>query len=70
MARKSRKHLLNTSVAVQATADPKPMYSAGAYVRLSALDKRTKGDSIETQQAIIKTFIAGCDDIELREIYI
>jgi len=66
MARKSRKN-------IDAIANPVPMtfmYRVGAYVRLSAEDKKVKGDSIETQQAIIKAFIEEHPDLELVETYI
>jgi DNA invertase Pin-like site-specific DNA recombinase len=46
------------------------MLDVGAYVRLSAVDKKQKGDSIETQQAIIAAFIADHPGLELRETYI
>jgi hypothetical protein len=48
----------------------KPVYYAAAYLRLSAVDRKNKGDSLENQQAIIHSFIAEHADIELREIYI
>ena len=66
MARKSRKH---TETAPVQTVQ-KPMFYAGAYIRLSAVDRKKKGDSIETQLAIIEAFIADHSDIELREVYI
>jgi DNA invertase Pin-like site-specific DNA recombinase len=42
----------------------------GAYVRLSVEDRQRKGDSIETQQAIIRDYISERNDLELREVYI
>jgi len=66
MARKSRKNV----EAAPVREVQKPVYYAGAYIRLSVLDKKKKGDSIENQQAIINSFIAGHDNIELRECYI
>ena len=66
MARKSRKD----KVVVPVQVITKPKYNAGAYVRLSAIDRKQKGDSIETQQAIIKAYIAEQNDMCLREIYI
>jgi len=66
MARKSRKNIETAPVReVQ-----KPMFYAGAYIRLSVVDRKNKGESIENQQAIINSFIAGQSDIELRECYI
>ena len=65
MARKSRK-----GIDVAATVPQKTIYYVGAYVRLSVEDRKKKGDSIETQQAIIREFIDEHSDFELREIYI
>jgi len=48
----------------------KPIFYAAAYIRLSGVDRKNKGDSLENQQAIIHSFIAEHADIELREIYI
>ena len=45
-------------------------YNVGAYVRLSAVDRKNKGDSIENQQAIINAYIAGNPELVLAEIYI
>ena len=64
MARKSRKNIETT---LQQPVK-KILVNAGAYVRLSVFDK--KSDSIETQQAIINSFIAENLDMELRETYI
>jgi DNA invertase Pin-like site-specific DNA recombinase len=66
VARKSRKHAETAPVQVV----QKPMFYAGAYIRLSVVDKKHKGDSLETQQAIINSFIADHSDIELRECYV
>jgi DNA invertase Pin-like site-specific DNA recombinase len=66
MARKSRKNIGLAPPRETAT----PIFSIGAYIRLSAVDKKQKGDSIETQQAIIEAFIAERPDMELREAYI
>jgi DNA invertase Pin-like site-specific DNA recombinase len=65
MARKSRKH---TETATVQTV--KTVYETAAYIRLSAVDKKNKGDSLETQRAIIESYIAEHSDMELREIYI
>ena len=67
MARKSRKGL---DAAAQPSIPQKTVYHAGAYVRLSVEDRKRVGDSIETQQAIIREFIDDRNDFELREIYI
>lgn len=67
MARKSRKGL---DTVVQSTAPQKTIYNVAAYVRLSAPDRKHRGDSLETQQAIIREFIDDHHDMELREIYI
>ena len=72
MARKSRKNI-GTATHIETAAPQavrKEAFNAGAYVRLSVLDRKQKGDSIETQQAIIGSYIAGHPDLELREIYI
>jgi DNA invertase Pin-like site-specific DNA recombinase len=65
MARKSRKNIETTAVQMAKT-----MYNVGAYIRLSSIDRKQKGDSIETQQAIINSFINEHSDMELREVYI
>ena len=65
MARKSRKQR-----DVASNLGIKNLYHVGAYIRLSVTDRKQKGDSIETQQAIIESFIAEHPDMELREIYI
>jgi DNA invertase Pin-like site-specific DNA recombinase len=64
MARKSRKK--PEATAISATS----AFRVGGYVRLSAEDKKVKGDSIETQQAIIRAYIGEHPDLELIEIYI
>ena len=66
MARKSRR---NTD-AVQPLSSKKDVFNVGAYIRLSAVDKKHKGDSIETQQSIINAYIAEYCNFELIEIYI
>ena len=65
MARKSRKQR-----DVASNLETKNLYNVAAYIRLSVTDRKQKGDSIETQQAIIESFIAEHSDVELREIYI
>jgi DNA invertase Pin-like site-specific DNA recombinase len=67
MARKSRKI---TGAAVIETPPAAKVYDVGAYVRLSAVDRKKKGDSIENQQAIINAFVAGRSDMVIREVYI
>jgi DNA invertase Pin-like site-specific DNA recombinase len=67
MARKSRKNI--DAAAVETPAAVK-RWNAGAYVRLSAVDRKKKGDSIENQQAIINAFIAERSDMILCETYI
>ena len=54
MARKSRKE---TVVEKDMPHPSTKTYFVGAYIRLSAEDKKQKGDSIENQQAIIKAYI-------------
>jgi DNA invertase Pin-like site-specific DNA recombinase len=69
MARKSRKNTESIAVSQQPPII-KEAFNVAGYVRLSAVDKKHKGDSIETQQAIISAFIDERPDLELREIYI
>jgi len=66
MARKSRKNLETSLPQVP----NKTTFHAGGYIRLSVFDKKQKGDSIETQQAIVNAYIAEHSDIELCEVYI
>ena len=65
MARKSRK---TVEAAVMQAGEH--VSHVGAYVRLSAVDKKQKGDSIENQQAIISAHISEHPDLELTEVYI
>ena len=65
MARKSRKNIDATAIEVMPTT-----YHAAGYLRLSSDDKKKRGDSLETQRAIIESFIAEYPDIKLSEIYI
>ena len=65
MARKSRKQC-----DVASNLEIKNIYNTAVYIRLSVTDRKQKGDSIETQQAIIESFIAEHPDMELREVYI
>lgn len=70
MARKSRKHLLNMDQE-QATVQPlRPVYIAGGYVRLSADDRRKKGNSIATQKSIIQSLVDANHDIHFHDFYI
>jgi DNA invertase Pin-like site-specific DNA recombinase len=66
MARKSRKNTDATAPIIVT----QPTFRVGAYVRLSAVDRKQKGDSIENQQAIIIAYIAEHDDLELTDTYI
>jgi DNA invertase Pin-like site-specific DNA recombinase len=66
MARKSRKNL---DVPVAEVTQGRTLYNAAAYIRLSADDKRKRGDSLETQRNIIENFIAIEPDIRLVEVY-
>lgn len=65
MARKSRRNIEPAAPKVIA-----PSFRVGAYVRLSAVDKRNKGDSIENQQAIIAAYISERPELTLAETYI
>jgi len=66
MARRSQKNLNST----QGPSVEEKIFDVGAYVRLSAVDRKQKGDSIETQQAIINAYLSERSNLELREIYI
>lgn len=46
------------------------IYNAAGYIRLSVEDNRNKGDSIETQKAILENFFASSLEIRLRDFYI
>ena len=71
MARKSRKYAADTVTDIITNPGTSvAMYRAGGYVRLSAVDKRVKGDSIETQQMIIRAFAEEHPEIELVDMYI
>jgi len=70
MARKSRKPVAADNCTSGNECVEHLIYNVGAYVRLSALDRKQKGDSIETQQAIIKAHIEQHSDLSLRETYI
>ena len=68
MARKTRKN--QDTAMVENEIPQQKVYCVGGYVRLSAVDRKQKGDSIETQQAIISAFVEDNHDLELTEIYI
>ena len=67
MARKSRQ---NKDTAINVAVPQSNLFRVGAYVRISAEDKKQKGNSLENQQAIIADYINGCTDLELVEVYI
>jgi len=67
MARKSRKNLDTVTIeAVTVSA----AYNAAGYIRLSVEDNKKKGDSVETQKAILENFIALTPEIKLYDYYI
>ena len=66
MARKSRKNLENA----QSSAVKEAVFNTAAYIRLSVEDRKQKGDSIDTQRAIIIAFIEEHPEMRLLEIYI
>lgn len=68
MARKSRKHL--DMAALSPTVNTPNVYKAAGYVRLSVEDNKKKGDSVDTQKAILQNFIDFAPDIELHDFYI
>ena len=68
MARTSKKN-----IDAAASAETRPAVKAwntGAYVRLSAVDRKQKGDSIENQQAIIAAYCDERPELVIREVYI
>lgn len=66
MARKSRKNL-----SPMVHEEPSfPGWLAAVYVRLSVEDTRTRTDSIETQQMIIREFLEKHRDIQVLDTYI
>jgi DNA invertase Pin-like site-specific DNA recombinase len=68
MARTSRKNL---DMATKAVAAPSiTIYNAAGYIRLSVEDNKKKGDSVETQKAILQNHIALMPDIKLHDFYI
>jgi len=67
MARKSRKQPKAAPVEARCAARA---YKAGAYIRLSAVDKKQKGDSIENQQAIIAAYCDGHPGLDICGFYI
>jgi len=67
MARKSRKQP-ETAPTTAYTATR--TYNVGAYIRLSVVDKKQKGDSIENQQAIIAAYCDEHPELVIYEFYI
>jgi DNA invertase Pin-like site-specific DNA recombinase len=64
MARKSRKNL-ETAPEITALT-----FNAAGYVRLSVEDNHKKGDSVDTQKALLQNFITLSTDIKLHDFYI
>ena len=67
MARKSRKTI---DAPIIDNAPTMTAYNAAAYIRLSVEDNKKKGDSVETQKAILENFISLAPDIKLHDFYI
>ena len=67
MARKSRKHLEAT---MPETVNTSATYKAAGYIRLSVEDNKKRGDSVETQKAILQNHIALMPEIKLHDFYI
>ena len=67
MARKSRKNAVDPIAEIIPVAK---VYNAAAYIRLSVEDNKKKGDSVETQKAILENFIALAPEIKLHDFYI
>ena len=66
MARKSRKNVTPAFTEEQIPAG----WRAAIYVRLSVEDTRTRTDSIETQQLIIREFLEDHQDVQVVDTYI
>ena len=67
MARKSRKTI---EVPIFDNTPTMTAYNTAAYIRLSVEDNKKKGDSVETQKAILENFISLAPDIKLHDFYI
>jgi len=67
MARKSRKQPETAPIEAHSATRA---YNVGAYIRLSVVDKKQKGDSIENQQAIIAAYCEGHPELVIYEFYI
>jgi DNA invertase Pin-like site-specific DNA recombinase len=67
MARKSRK---NAEANIADVAPTIKAYNTAAYIRLSVEDNKKKGDSVETQKAILENFISLAPEIKLHGFYI
>jgi site-specific DNA recombinase len=66
MARKSRKNIEAVSDMIYA----QPFYNVGAYIRLSVEGNKKKGDSLETQKSILKSYITLTPGLKLHDYYI
>ena len=67
MARRRKRNLdVSTVEAAPATV----VYNMGGYVRLSVEDNKKKGESVETQKAILENFITLAPDMKLHDFYI
>ena len=67
MARKSRK---NVESEIADVSPVMKVYNTAAYIRLSVEDNKKKGDSVETQKAILENFISLAPEIKLHGFYI
>jgi DNA invertase Pin-like site-specific DNA recombinase len=67
MARKSRKIIEPLPIEISPTMS---VYNAAAYIRLSVEDNKRKGDSVETQKAILENHISLSSEIKLHDFYI
>ena len=67
MARKSRKGIEAAPMPVET---PVAVCKAAGYIRLSVEDNHKKGDSVETQKAILQNYIATATDITLHDFYL
>lgn len=70
MARKSRKGTETAHSMGQAITSTEKLYNAAGYIRLSVEDNNKKGDSVETQKAILQNYLLSVPEIKLHDFYI
>jgi len=67
MARKSRKNL---DVLVEQTVFESPVYNTALYIRLSVEDNKKRGNSIDSQKAILENYVSLNPELKIYDIYI